>query len=166
MLFSQITTLPLAVTAGYNISRNARWEQLIIPRIHGIPNRFSQRILRVSEARRNAALHNLIPWCGHQSSLRLFHSHPGSGCWPGEHPSLSTDSSKHCAVVSQPSATRVWGQTKNINKGKEMWCLFLFTHLGHLGRSEIILRVCRIWVLSSLFTRGKLLYPFPGPHFG
>lgn len=30
MLFSQITILPLAVTAGYNISRNAQWEQLAI----------------------------------------------------------------------------------------------------------------------------------------
>lgn len=106
------------MTAGYNISRNARGEQLIIPQIHGIPKRFSQRIRWISAARGNAAIHNLIPQCGSQRSLRLFHFHPGSGCWPGAHPSLSTDSSKHWAVVSQPSVTLDRARPKTYTKAK------------------------------------------------
>lgn len=112
ILILQITTLPSAVTAGYNISRNARGEQLNSPRIHGIPKWFSQRILWVSEAKGNVAIHNLIPQCSRQCSQRLFHFHPGSGCWPGAHPSLSTDSSKRWAVVSQPSVTLVRARPK------------------------------------------------------
>lgn len=49
MLFSQITILPLAVTAGYNISRNAQWEQLAITRLCCIPDQFSQSILWVQK---------------------------------------------------------------------------------------------------------------------
>lgn len=112
ILILQITTQPSAVTACYNISRNTRGEQLIIPWIHGIPKRFSQRILWVLEAKGNVAIHNLIPQCGSQCSQRLFHFHPGSGCWPGAHPSLSTDGSKHWAVVSQPSVTLVLARPK------------------------------------------------------
>lgn len=106
MLFSQIIILPLAVTAGYRISRNVQREQLIITWVHCIPNQFTQRILWVQKPKE--MLLNIVSFF----HVVVIPVPDTSILMQALHVSLvsilSTDRSKQYAVVSQPPVAQAW----------------------------------------------------------
>jgi hypothetical protein len=156
-LFHESTVSPTSSCRGFSGSRNTQREQLIIPWIHCIPNQFSQRILWVQKPKKYCWMNIIslyrvviIPVPDTSILMQALHISLLS-----IHPVYWQEQALRCGFSTTSHPSLAW--TKSINRGEEPRCFFLFTHLGRFGRSEIILRVCGNWVLSSVFNKRQAM---------